>query len=312
MMKRIDPHVHCRDGKEAYKATIREVSELAKGQGIVHICDMPNTHPPILREKDVIARLKLARKRKPAVGYSLFVGLTSDRRQIEEAVRVVQEYQEVVGPKLYPPANEKKKIYEELARLRYRGVLAVHAEKASLFKPQLFVPQRPWTHNLAQPPEAEIASIKEQIQFAKEANFQGVLYVCHITLPESAEIIWQAKKHLNIYSEVTPHHLLFSELQMHGDNGLLLKVNPPLRSRESAAGLLGAVRQGLVDCIGTDFAPHLLAEKLSPPYLSGIAFYQLYSLLLTYLREQGMPEEGIEKLTYWNIKKAFGEKLKGV
>ena len=102
---RVDPHVHCRDGKEAYKTNIRKVSELAKKEGIVHICDMPNTSPPILWETDVIARLKLARKRKPVVRYSLYVGLTADEEQIEGAVRLVRKYPEVAGLKLYPPEN---------------------------------------------------------------------------------------------------------------------------------------------------------------------------------------------------------------
>jgi len=311
-MFRIDPHVHCRDGEEAYKATVRGISLLAKDQGIVHICDMPNTRPPILREKDVLARLELVRKSKPAVGYSLFMYLTSERAQIEEAVRVVREYPEVVGFKLYPPANKKKRIYQTLAELGYTGVLAVHAEKASLFKTDLFDPQKPWTHNLAQPPKAEIESVKEQIKFARAVNFQGTLYICHVTLPESAEIIWRAKKYLRIYSEVTPHHLLFSDLRMREKDGLLWKVNPPLRDNKSARGLLKAVTQGKIDCLGTDFAPHALLEKLWPPYLSGIAIYAMYGCALDLLRKQGMSEAEIDNLTYWNIKEVFGDKLKDV
>jgi dihydroorotase-like cyclic amidohydrolase len=50
---RIDPHVHCRDGKQAYKATIKGVMELAKKQGVDIIFDMPNTDPPITRKEDV-------------------------------------------------------------------------------------------------------------------------------------------------------------------------------------------------------------------------------------------------------------------
>lgn len=295
---------------EVRKANIRKVSELAREQGIVHICDIPSINCPILTESDVVERLDLARRRRPVIGYSVFMTLTSKEEQIKEAVRVAQKYQEVAGLKLYPPDNEKSVVYKTLAKLGYSGVLAVHAEKASLFKPKLFDYKRPWTHNLARPPETEIASIKEQIQFAKEADFKGTLYICHITLPESAAIIWQAKNYLNIYSEVTPHHLLLSDLQMRGENGLSLKVNPPLRSRESVMGLLKDVRFGLIDCIGSDFAPHLTTEKLLPPYLSGIASYQLYGMALDYLRDQGLSEKDIEKLTYWNIKKVFGEKLK--
>lgn len=306
MKHRIDPHAHPRPD-------IRSVAVLAKSQGIDVVLFMPKNSTEVLTEKDLIERLADFQKNKPAVKCFFYARLTSDSNQIIEAVRLAKDYPEVVGLKIYPPENEKKKIYEVLAKEHYTGVLAVHAEKASLFKPELFNPKEPWTHNLAQPPEAEIESIKEQIQFAEEVNFQSALYICHITLPESAEIIWQAKKRLNVYSEVTPHHLLFSDLQMRVENGLLLKVNPPLRSRISVMGLLKAVRQGLVDCIGTDYAFHPLTKKLFPPYLSGIAAYHLYGMALDYLEEQqGLSEKCIEKMTYWNIKKVFGDKLKDV
>ena len=319
--RRIDPHVHCRDGKEAYKTTIREVSELAKEQDIVAILDMPNTDPPILREKDVIKRLKLARKRKPVVRYSLYVGLTSDEDQIREAVEIVRKYPEVVGLKLYcaksgalgvPCETDQAKVYRILAELNYRGVLAEHCEKESKFNPELWDPRKPWTHSLAQPLEAEIESIEDQIRLAREENFQGILYICHVSCPESAKIIWQAKKYLNIFSEVTPHHLLMSLEEMRKKYGLLLKVNPPLREKERVRELLQVLKMGMIDCLGTDYAYHHQEAKLNPPYASGIACYSLYGQALTFLRQQGVSEKEIENLTYWNIKKAFGEKLKEV
>ena len=223
-MKRIDPHVHPRPD-------IGLVSELAKEQGIATILVMPESPSSLLREKDLIEKLLDVQRKKPAVRCFFYVGLTSNRDQIKEAAELVRKYPEVVGLKLYHPENEEIKIFRTLEELGYTGVLAVHAEKASLFKPELFDPKKPWTHNLAQPEKAEIESVKEVIQFALKTNFRGVLYICHITLLKSAEMIWQAKKYLDIYSEATPHHLLLSELQMRGENGLLLKVNPPLRGR---------------------------------------------------------------------------------
>ena len=54
---RIDPHVHCRDGKQKYKETIKHVLEIAKTQGVQKIFDMPNTDPPITPEKTLTRRL---------------------------------------------------------------------------------------------------------------------------------------------------------------------------------------------------------------------------------------------------------------
>ena len=62
----IDPHVHCRDGKQAYKETIEHVLKVAQEQGVKKIFDMPNTDPPILYEKDVQERLKLVPEYPPS------------------------------------------------------------------------------------------------------------------------------------------------------------------------------------------------------------------------------------------------------
>lgn len=310
IMKQIDPHVHCRDGREEYKINIRRVAETFKELGFAAIFDMPNTKPPILREKDVIDRLKLARKRKPVVKYFLYVGLTSDEKQIREAVEVVQKYPEVVGLKLYKPEEE---IYQILAKLGYQGVLAVHCEKESLFKPELFNPENPLqTHNLARPPEAEIESVKDQIIFVIKAGFKGHLHICHISCPESADLAFGMEKELNITSGITPHHALLSiqSPEIQGKNSLLYKVNPPLRDRKTVKEIQEKLLLKKIDWIETDFAPHTLEEKLNPPYLSGIASPRLYQELLTWLSQQGMSQKNIENLTYWNIKRVFGQKLK--
>jgi len=309
-MKHIDPHCHCRDGKEAYKTTIREVSEIAEKQGIVAIFDMPNTNPPILTEKDVKKRLELVKKRKPKVKYFLYVGLTSEEKQIKEAVEVVQKYPQVVGLKLYKPNEE---IYRILAKLGYQGVLAVHCEKERYLRPFQWDPKRPWTHSWAWPVLAEVFSVNDQIRFAKMSNFQGNLHICHISCPESVDLVWEAKKDLNITCGVTPHHILFSnDLLRETKNGLLYKVNPPLRDLKRVKELRKRLFEKKVDWIETDHAPHTWEEKLTPPYLSGVPSLHLYQGFLVWLNSQGMIWPEIKRLTYWNIKRAFGEKVRDV
>lgn len=325
-MKHIDPHVHCRDGKEAYKTTIREVSEIAKKQGIVAIFDMPNTDPPILTEKDVLERLKLAEernltRRRGYPEYFLYIGLTADEKQIKEAVKVAANHPRVVGLKLYTagPAHglevtretDQGKIYWLLADLDYRGVLAVHCEKVSEFKPELWDPQRPWAHANARPLRAQLASINDQIIFAKEAKFKGKLHICHVPCADGVDLIWIAKKDLQITCGVTPHHILFSQEDM-VEWKFLLKVNPPLYNLKEQQKLRNRLWEGRIDWIETDHAPHTWEEKVNFPYLSGVTSLCLYHGFLVWLNQQGLSWSEIEKLTYWNIKRIFGEKLKGV
>lgn len=314
---RIDPHVHCRDGSQSYKETIAHVFKLCDEQGVDVICDMPNTEAPLLTEPDVQARLALvprqARKR-----YRLYLGVTADERQLRVAASLVKQCEEVVGLKLYAGSSvgalalkreaDQQKVYAILAAANYRGVLAVHAEKEKLFTSR-FDPERPASHSQARPPEAEAAAITDQIAFAKGAKFQGTLHICHLTTAAALELVKAARADLKITCGVTPHHLLWSSDRQKGQEGLLYKVNPPLRDLADNIALRQALKRGEIDWIETDHAPHPLSEKLYPPYESGYPSLCLYrSLIEEILPYWGVSEVTIKDLTCTRIKKVFGER----
>jgi len=175
-------------------------------------------------------------------------------------------------------------------------------------KPQLWTPKNPISHCLVRPPAAEVESVKDQIRLAKEADFVGVLYLCHISVPEALKIVEVARKEVNfrIMCEITPHHaLLYSELMKNPD-GLWLKMNPPLRPKKMQEEMFQSLLNGKIDCIGTDHSPHLRSEKEGNPYASGIPGIPYYPLFIKFLRENGMADKMIKKLTYINILEAFG------
>src|SRR5271155_2706758 len=97
----IDPHVHCRDWDQAYKATIKSVTETARRQGVVAIIDMPNTAPPIITEELVNRRLQTAESEGCLKGYYLYIGATSDPEQLKKAAKIVETNPRVLGMKLY-------------------------------------------------------------------------------------------------------------------------------------------------------------------------------------------------------------------
>ena len=315
----IDPHVHCRDGKQRYKETIEHVFEIAKKQGVDKIFDMPNTDPPILRGADVWKRLALVPKDQEG-NYFLYMGATADDGQLAEAVECYRHCKEVVGIKLYAGRSvgdlavvseeAQRKVYRNLARLGYKGVLAVHCEKESYLRPALWDPTRPITHSQARPKEAEIASLEDQIKFAKESGFQGTLHIVHISCPESVEIVDKARAEIKISCGVTPHHILWDNEMLDRPDGLLYKMNPPLRGREEVARLRQYLREGKIDWIETDHAPHPLGEKLFPPYASGYPSLYLYRNFVTrFLPQLGIGKKLIKKLTSGNILRVFANKL---
>ena len=315
----IDPHVHCRDGKQAYKETIKHVFEIAEKQGVEKIFDMPNTDPPILFEKDVQERLKLVPKNRKG-NYFLYIGATDRDKQLEEAVKCYDKYNEVIGIKLYAgksignlaviDMDGQERIYKILSCLKYKGIIAVHCEKESYLKPKIWNSLDPITHSYARPKEAEIESVKDQIEFAKKANFKGILHIVHISCPESVEIVEKARKEIKITCGVTPHHILWSNEMLKNPDGLIYKINPPLRNKDDVAKLRQYLKKGKIDWIETDHAPHAIGEKLFSPYLSGYPSLYLYrNFVDEFLPSIGLDKHLIRKLTFENIYKIFKHKF---
>ena len=314
---RIDPHVHCRDGSQNYKETIAHVFKLCDKQGINIIFDMPNTSPPILTPQDVEKRLALV-PRKDKKRYRIFIGATSDKKQLTRASDMAQDSKSVVGLKLYAGRSvgnlaitveeKQRRIYEILSAANYKGVLAVHCEKDSLIK-NIFDPDKPVTHCLSRPKEAEVESISDQIEFAQVAGFKGTLHICHISTASSIDIISRTPENLKITCGVTPHHLLWSSARYHEPNGLLYRENPPLRDTSDTIALRKALKSGIINWIETDHSPHPISEKLYPPYLPGYPSLCLYRLLVEEILPQwGFDDKLIERVTYANIVNTFDER----
>lgn len=318
---RIDPHVHFRIGKQSIQETILNVLKAAASQGVRKAFDMPNTNPPIITEEQIRERLESVPKSKVS-NYYIWIGLTSNPGQIKEAVKCVREYNNVIGMKLYAGTStgdlsvvekdDQRTIYKFLAESGYRGVVAVHCDKESLMRPELWDPQNPITHTQARPMIAEIESIRDQIELVKETGFSGTIHICHVSCPESMELIEKARKDsLTITCGVTPHHIMWSDEMLTRPDGLLYKMNPPLRDKNSVEGLKKYLLEGKIDWIETDHAPHHISEKFFAPYLSGYPTLFLYKdFVENYLPSLGASPELIEKMTSGNILKIFGDKLK--
>lgn len=315
----IDPHVHCRDGKQAYKETISHVFKIAKQQGVQKVFDMPNTDPPILLKSDVQKRLKIVPKDQKN-NYYLYIGASADKKQLTQAVEAYRKYRQVIGIKLYAgksvgelavvSKNDQQKIYQTLADLAYDGVLAVHCEKEKYLKPALFDHSKPITHCHARPKKAEIESIKDQIYLAKSTKFNGTLHIVHVSCPESVNLINTAGKTIKITCAVTPHHIMWSNRVLHNANGLLYKMNPPLRDVEDVNKLRKCLKQGKIDWVETDHAPHAIGEKLFSPYLSGYPSLYLYKYFVKkFLPNLKISTQQIKKLTSENICQTFSNKL---
>jgi dihydroorotase len=333
----IDPHVHCRDWNWAYKDTVAHVLSVAERIGISGIFDMPNTEPVIASYDAAGRRLDDALRINSPVFYGLYVGLTSDPKQIKEAVRAWKSFFSdgstrvgVVGLKLFAGKSvgdlsvvneeDQKTVYRVLAEEGFSGVLAVHCEKESEMLDGIWDPYHPIpiAHCRARPSVAEYASVLDQIKFSGEVDFKGCLHIAHVSSNLSILAIKGAKEKGRIIScGVTPHHLLFDETKMMESDGILYKVNPPIRDCAENMLLWAYLKDGYIDWIETDHAPHTLAEKTGkvldksgkPSYASGIPSLVFYPYLLNRLAQEGFTPEQIVRITHRNIEDIFGINL---
>ncbi|MFA7253386.1 MAG: dihydroorotase family protein [Patescibacteria group bacterium] len=316
----IDMHVHCRDEEQWRKTTIKEVLRLSRMHGIGMIIDMPNTARPVLDRDRVRERLALVPK-KEKDHYRLYVGLTDDERQIAEALWCYDNIPEVLGLKMFADESvgslsitekdAQRKVYRILAKQNYFGAVLVHCEKKSLRKPWLWDPSNPISHTWARPEESEVESVRDQIQLAMEEDFRGRIHICHVSCPQSVELVRDARSmELLISCGVTPHHWLWYDDIMNSQDGLIYKMNPPLRRRELVLKLRDQVATGLVAVIETDHAKHTPEEKNCPECLSGYPSMELYGQFVReILPASGLTPGAIRFMTRDNILRIFSDKL---
>ncbi len=330
----IDCHVHCRDFEQSHKETVDHALKVAKDSGMSAIFDMPNTVPAVTTRKEVIGRFALAKKANSPIFYGLYMGLTSDPEQIREAIDLYREFfpkdsdaeMGIVGLKMFAgksvgdltiaDAGKQLEVYRQLVKNNFEGVLVVHCEKESEMNPELWDSSRAETHGMARPEEAELASIEDQIDFALQSGYasigsQGKLHIAHISVPRAVELVNSYKGSLNISCGATPHHLLLNDDLMKLEKSILYKVNPPLRKGSSQELLLELFKNGMIDILESDHAPHTEEEQFEK-YMSGIPGLASWPAFIESLKVKGVSEALLSKVAFENVNKIFGTQIRKV
>ena len=196
--------------------------------------------------------------------------------------------------------EKQRAIYRTLAEENYTGVIAVHCEKESLFKPE------EKSHSRRRPPESEEASVEDQIRFAEEAGFKGTLHIAHISTEGALEAVREARERniIRITCGATPHHILLNCTKETD----IVKMNPPLRDEENRLAIWNALFDGTINWIESDHAPHTLEDKKNGA--SGLPGFEGMLITISKLREAGMSEQKLNELLCTNALKTFGIKEK--
>ncbi|MBN2456923.1 MAG: dihydroorotase [Sedimentisphaerales bacterium] len=258
----IDMHVHFREPGDEEEETIASGSTAAVAGGFTSVVCMPNTRPPIENETDVEYVHRKARQARKTHVYTMGA-ITKNREGIELAEMGFMSEAGAVG--FTDDGNGVQDPAVMLRAMKYAAmfdvVIAQHCEDDS-FAGNGVMNAGYYSTILGLPGAdalAEEAMLWRDIQLLKKT---GVRYHAqHISTAGSIELIRAAKKDsLPITSEVTPHHLLFTD-SCCVDYDTNYKVNPPLRSERDVEALKQAIAEGLVDALVSDHAPHLQSEK---------------------------------------------------
>lgn len=255
-----DVHVHFREPGFSYKETIASGSAAAAHGGYTTVCTMPNLDPVPDSAEHLQVQLD-AIKRGAAIKVLPYGAITVGEKGEKLADM------EAMSDKVCAFSDDGKGVQNDemmreamTAAKRLGKIIAAHCEDNSLlFGGYIHDGEYARMHGHRGISSAsEYKQIERDLRLAEETGC--AYHVCHISTKESVELIRQAKaRGVNVTCETAPHYLVLCDEDMQEDGRF--KMNPPLRSREDKKALIEGIKDGTIDMIATDHAPHSAEEK---------------------------------------------------
>lgn len=255
-----DVHVHFREPGFSYKETIASGSAAAAHGGYTAVCTMPNLDPVPDSAEHLQVQLD-AIKRGAAIKVLPYGAITVG----EKGERLAD--MEAMSDKVCAFSDDGKGVQNDemmreamTAAKRLGKIIAAHCEDNSLlFGGYIHDGEYAKAHGHRGISSAsEYKQIERDLRLAEETGC--AYHVCHISTKESVELIRQAKaRGVDVTCETAPHYLVLCDEDMQEDGRF--KMNPPLRSREDKQALIEGIKDGTIDMIATDHAPHSAEEK---------------------------------------------------
>lgn len=309
-----DVHVHLRQPGFEAKETIATGTKAAMMGGYTAVCAMPNLKPTpdtvehIGEELDII-------KKDAAINVYPYASITIDRkgRQLVD-MEALREYAVAFSDDGSGVQSDEmmRKAMEEAARLDV--IIAAHCEVNDLLKGGYIHDGEYCRANGHKGicSESEWGQIERDLKLAEETGCR--YHVCHISTKESVELIRQAKaRGVKATCETGPHYLVFCDEDLK-DEGRF-KMNPPIRSREDRDALIEGIKDGTIDCIATDHAPHTADEKgrgLKGSAMGVVGLETAFGVCHTHLVKTGIISlQRLVELMCLNPRRIFGLEVEG-
>lgn len=304
----VDVHVHLREPGFGYKERIATGTMAAARGGYSTVCPMPNLNPV----PDSVENLKVQQDiidSDAKIEVLPYAAITVGRKG-EELVDVASLHDKVCafsddGSGVQIDGMMERAMTEAV---KYDALIAAHCEVEELLKGG-YIHDGEYAHKHGHKgicSESEWAQVKRDIEIAERLGCR--YHVCHISTKETVQLIREAKaRGVKVTCETGPHYLIFTDMDLEED--ARWKMNPPIRSAEDRAALVEGIKDGTIDMIATDHAPHSVEEKsrgLKDSAMGIVGLETAFAALNTHLVKKGVISlEHLVRIMSINPRKVF-------
>ena len=286
----VDVHVHLREPGFGYKERIATGTAAAARGGYTTVCPMPNLNPV----PDSVENLKVEQEiidRDAKIEVLPYAAITIGRKG-EELVDVASLHDKVCAFSDDGSGVQIDGMMERAMReaVKFDSLIAAHCEVEELLKGG-YIHDGEYARQHGHKgicSESEWEQVRRDIEIAERVGCR--YHVCHISTKETVELVRQAKRRgVKVTCETGPHYLIFTDMDLEED--ARWKMNPPIRSAEDRAALIEGIKDGTIDMIATDHAPHSIEEKskgLKDSAMGIVGLETAFAALNTHLVNKGI------------------------
>jgi dihydroorotase len=261
----IDVHVHLREPGGEEKEDFESGTMAAAAGGVTFVLDMPNNSPAVISREELAAKRALVEP-KAKVNFDLYMGAAIN----EDGTTNVDEFlaSDAIAYKIYVGSStgnllvaHKDGLEEIFAKVgKTDRLICVHAEDEYLIRQNIIKykgQDDPMIHGRIRTDEVAYEATKMVLHLAKK--YGARVNICHMSTKRELDEFALFKSD-RITCEASPHHLFLTEIEL-SKQGNFAKMNPPLRLKKDCNALMEGIRNGMVNMVATDHAPHLKSEK---------------------------------------------------
>jgi len=309
----IDTQVHFREPGSTDREDLESGSRAAVLGGVTSVFEMPNTNPPTSNLIEFNKKLDLAKNRMHC-NYAFYFGATPEN--VDQLAKL-KGLEGCCGIKLFAGSStgkllvDKEKDIEKVISNSDR-IVSIHSEDEEILNLRKKFIKEGDVHSHPEWRNAECAmsSTRRVVKIAERYNKQ--IHVLHVTTKEEVDFLAMHKK--NVTFEITPQHLTLYAPDCYDKLGSFAQMNPPIRKKEHYDRLWVAVKNSVVDVLGSDHAPHSKEDKnkkypASPSGMPGVQ--TILPIMLDHINNEKLSLDQLVKLMCENPCKIFGIKRKG-